>query len=209
MSRNHRRLADRGGVAATQGDVDPPHDVAVFDDAIAHEATARARAARGPGTIRVGDVLTTTVFEDGRPATATVREYNQEHGALLWIERLGRVWPVRADLVADGAWTHEPGDYPPVGEDADFDAKHRPALADVARDMEPGKATISELGALALAAEPPRPARKGYVWARTVGMVGGTGFSVTGERRTRWAHDELGEFQSRVVAESPAAFRIV
>jgi hypothetical protein len=137
--------------------------------------------------VAVGHTLVCDNFEDGGRAEAIVRDINEEGAALLWIERLGREWPIRLSCVEGDHWTHEAADYPPPGEDAAFDAKYRPAV--------PTNIT--------------KPSRRGHVWARTVGCLAGIGFNELGERQTQWRHDELGEFHVRLLAEVPSSFRKV
>ena len=119
--------------------------------------------------MQVGSVLTCERFEDGLPATGTIREVSPDgQSALLWIERLGRIWPIRVELVDGNMWTHAPGDYPPLGADDEFDAKYRSALRtgeQIAASVHKATDRAASTGAIDMR----RQTRPGHAWARTVG----------------------------------------
>jgi hypothetical protein len=108
---------------------------------------------------------------------------------VLDIPSLGIKWPVDTRFIRGDFWEHDttPGAYPAPGAEPAFDARFRTTKA---------KATALAAAPAAKSFKPPRPARRGHVWARCVGdSVGAHGFTVKdpdAKQRT-WAKDEIGE----------------
>jgi hypothetical protein len=156
-----------------------------------------AEVPHGPPGLAVGDRLRCEHFEGNLSVRAEVREIREEGTqALLWIPALGRNWPIQTQHITGDRWIHDPGDYPPQGENEEFDREFRPPVPEPKVD-----APVAE------GFEPPRRARLGYVWAVTRHNVEAAGFDVEGAAARSWKPNRAGEFRSRDVDAHPRAFR--
>lgn len=152
-----------------------------------------------PRGLVAGGRLRCDHFEGNVAVDAEVREIREEGSqALLWIPTLGRSWPIQTQHVHGDVWVHDAGDYPPVGENEDFDREFRPPVP----EPKP-EAPV----AVAEGFEPPRRARGGHVWAVTRFRVGAAGFDASGAARKDWPPNTPGEFRKRDVEQAPDAFR--
>lgn len=152
-----------------------------------------------PRGLVVGGRLRCDHFEGNVAIDAEVREIREEGSqALLWIPALGRSWPIQAQHVHGDVWVHDAGDYPPPGENEDFDREFRPPVPEQKPDAP---------AAVAADFAPPRRARGGHIWAVTRFRVGAAGFDVSGAARKDWPPNTAGEFRKRDVEQAPGAFR--
>lgn len=146
---------------------------------------------------RVDAVLRCGSFEGGTVVVGRVAELDiAAQSALLEIQGLDRFWPVAFRRIYEGTWTHVPSDYPPPGADMAFDERFRPAPPGAAAEVVPHVAPETKPAGLPT---PPRPPRRGHVWALATVYLACPGFSSEGYERRDWAPGQWGEFPARSV----------
>lgn len=158
-----------------------------------------APAEREPPPVKVGQILRCTSFDGGRVVAGRVDQvHSSEPLILLRLFGLNTYWPIHFNDVRGDTWVHVASNYPPPGEDPEFDARCRTPLPPNMNPLESLKR---------------RRARRGYAWAHVTTNVGALGYALDGSEKTKWRgptrageRGELGEFPMSAIKGSPSCF---